>query len=193
MANADDPNSQQNFITDPTLRLLLILVVTVAFVISVYRLIIVCRRLRLRRQLGGSRLNNTANSRVPIQLEPPPHPSELPMMITSPVMSMVELVPHDNEKIRGGQKILVREHGNNDVVCEKTGEGRMVGNDALVCAVCLSEFEEKEELRILPECLHSFHKPCIDMWLFSHSTCPICRTESAVLSPLPPPASRQMS
>jgi len=48
--------------------------------------------------------------------------------------------------------------------------------DALECAVCLSEFEENEKARLLPNCKHSFHVDCIDMWFHSHSTCPICRT-----------------
>lgn len=48
--------------------------------------------------------------------------------------------------------------------------------DDNTCAVCLSEFEEDEELRTLPECMHSFHIQCIDMWLYSHSNCPMCRT-----------------
>ncbi|XP_042976937.1 RING-H2 finger protein ATL52-like [Carya illinoinensis] len=43
------------------------------------------------------------------------------------------------------------------------------------CAVCLSGFEEGEELRKLLRCKHSFHAPCIDMWLHSHSDCPLCR------------------
>ncbi|CAH1424625.1 unnamed protein product [Lactuca virosa] len=49
--------------------------------------------------------------------------------------------------------------------------------DAL-CSICLCEFEENEELRTLPECLHSFHVSCIDMWLYSHLTCPVCRTDA---------------
>ncbi|KAK9061192.1 hypothetical protein SSX86_018372 [Deinandra increscens subsp. villosa] len=52
------------------------------------------------------------------------------------------------------------------------------GDDDAMCSICLCEFEEDEELRTLPECLHSFHVPCIDMWLYSHSTCPICRTHA---------------
>ncbi|KAI3793350.1 hypothetical protein L1987_35967 [Smallanthus sonchifolius] len=52
------------------------------------------------------------------------------------------------------------------------------GDDDAMCSICLCEFEEDEELRTLPECLHSFHVPCIDMWLYSHSTCPICRTDA---------------
>lgn len=46
----------------------------------------------------------------------------------------------------------------------------------LECAVCLSEFEEKEIVRLLPKCNHSFHIECIDMWFRSHSTCPLCRS-----------------
>ncbi|XP_057767218.1 RING-H2 finger protein ATL13-like [Salvia miltiorrhiza] len=47
--------------------------------------------------------------------------------------------------------------------------------DPFDCAVCLSEFEVEDELRLLPKCSHAFHVDCIDTWLLSHSTCPICR------------------
>ncbi|GAB4836628.1 hypothetical protein Ancab_001541 [Ancistrocladus abbreviatus] len=43
------------------------------------------------------------------------------------------------------------------------------------CAVCLSEFSEKDKLRLLPLCGHAFHMNCIDTWLLSNSTCPLCR------------------
>ncbi|CAN0854900.1 RING-H2 finger protein ATL65 [Linum grandiflorum] len=51
--------------------------------------------------------------------------------------------------------------------------------DGGTCAICLCEFEEGEELKTLPECMHSFHVGCIDMWLYSHSNCPMCRTDAA--------------
>ncbi|KAL8050355.1 hypothetical protein ABFX02_06G077700 [Erythranthe guttata] len=50
-----------------------------------------------------------------------------------------------------------------------------VVEDGASCAICLCEFEDGEEVRTLPECAHSFHAPCIDMWLYSHSNCPVCR------------------
>ncbi|CAL9751573.1 unnamed protein product [Musa acuminata subsp. burmannicoides] len=47
--------------------------------------------------------------------------------------------------------------------------------DPFDCAVCLSEFEADDKLRLLPKCSHAFHLDCIDTWLLSHSTCPLCR------------------
>ncbi|KAL3535552.1 hypothetical protein ACH5RR_004013 [Cinchona calisaya] len=54
-------------------------------------------------------------------------------------------------------------------------------NNEYECAVCLSVFEEDEEVRQLPRCKHSFHASCIDKWLYSHLDCPLCR------SPVDPP------
>ncbi|KAK2983274.1 hypothetical protein RJ640_009288 [Escallonia rubra] len=55
-----------------------------------------------------------------------------------------------------------------------------------VCPVCLCEFEEGEELRTLPECMHTFHVACIDMWLYSHPNCPMCRAETTPSPRIPP-------
>jgi hypothetical protein len=48
--------------------------------------------------------------------------------------------------------------------------------DQCECVVYLSGFEDDEYVRQLPRCKHCFHAPCIDMWLCSHSECPLCRT-----------------
>ncbi|XP_008784713.1 E3 ubiquitin-protein ligase Os04g0590900-like [Phoenix dactylifera] len=45
------------------------------------------------------------------------------------------------------------------------------------CVVCLSVIADGEDVRQLPKCKHSFHAPCIDMWLYSHSNCPLCRAD----------------
>lgn len=34
--------------------------------------------------------------------------------------------------------------------------------------------ERREKLRLLPECQHGFHVGCVDAWLVTHKTCPVC-------------------
>ncbi|XP_043700308.1 RING-H2 finger protein ATL5-like [Telopea speciosissima] len=43
------------------------------------------------------------------------------------------------------------------------------------CPICLSNIEEEEMTILLPNCNHMFHAQCINVWLNSQSTCPICR------------------
>lgn len=43
------------------------------------------------------------------------------------------------------------------------------------CPICLGEFAEGEKVRVLPKCNHGFHVKCIDKWLLSQSSCPLCR------------------
>ncbi|XP_040381381.1 E3 ubiquitin-protein ligase ATL31-like [Oryza brachyantha] len=58
------------------------------------------------------------------------------------------------------------------------------GKDAVLeCAVCLSEFDDAEELRLLPKCSHAFHPDCIGEWLAGHVTCPVCRCNLAPEDP----------
>uniref|UniRef100_A0A1D1Z1N2 RING-type E3 ubiquitin transferase n=1 Tax=Anthurium amnicola TaxID=1678845 RepID=A0A1D1Z1N2_9ARAE len=60
--------------------------------------------------------------------------------------------------------------------------------ESMECAVCLSEFQEDEKGRTLPLCKHSFHIQCIDMWFYSHATCPLCRCVVEPDPPLPAPS-----
>ncbi|CAN6231105.1 unnamed protein product [Urochloa humidicola] len=50
----------------------------------------------------------------------------------------------------------------------------------VVCSVCLEDVNDGEMVRQVPACRHIFHVECIDMWLHSHRTCPMCR---CVVSP----------
>lgn len=43
------------------------------------------------------------------------------------------------------------------------------------CAICLAEYVNGDEIRVLPQCGHGFHVGCIDTWLGSHASCPSCR------------------
>nr|XP_043634310.1 RING-H2 finger protein ATL8-like [Erigeron canadensis] len=73
---------------------------------------------------------------------------------------VIEVLPkfiYDSKKVNKGS--------NN--TCEK-----LLSND---CAICLAEYIDGDEIRVLPQCGHGFHVDCIDMWLGSHSSCPSCR------------------
>ncbi|KAF5811678.1 putative chromatin regulator PHD family [Helianthus annuus] len=59
------------------------------------------------------------------------------------------------------------------------------------CTICLGEYQEKEVLRIMPKCGHSFHLSCIDLWLRKQSTCPVCRL--SVKATNSPEISREIS
>eukprot|EP00249_Psilotum_nudum_P005764 c19186_g1_i1 orf=988-1557(-) len=56
------------------------------------------------------------------------------------------------------------------------------------CSICLADYKDSEILRMLPDCRHVFHVPCIDAWLRLQASCPMCRT-----SPLPTPQSTPIS
>ncbi|KAL5820044.1 hypothetical protein ACOSQ4_023886 [Xanthoceras sorbifolium] len=52
-----------------------------------------------------------------------------------------------------------------------------IGEGALECAVCLSEFEDDDMVRLLSKCDHAFHPDCIGAWLAARVTCPVCRAK----------------
>ncbi len=45
------------------------------------------------------------------------------------------------------------------------------------CPICIVDFEEGDDLRVLPcEGHHRFHQGCVDQWLLElSSSCPLCR------------------
>ncbi|TVU03241.1 hypothetical protein EJB05_37849, partial [Eragrostis curvula] len=61
----------------------------------------------------------------------------------------------------------------------------------LDCAVCLTAFEDDDDLRLLPHCSHAFHSECIDPWLQARVTCPLCRAN--LEKPPPPPPSPEQA
>lgn len=43
------------------------------------------------------------------------------------------------------------------------------------CLICLDEFQDSDELKTLP-CLHIYHHKCVDRWLCTDNSCPVCKT-----------------
>uniref|UniRef100_A0A0D9VH40 RING-type E3 ubiquitin transferase n=1 Tax=Leersia perrieri TaxID=77586 RepID=A0A0D9VH40_9ORYZ len=54
------------------------------------------------------------------------------------------------------------------------------------CSVCLADYQPDERLQRIPPCGHTFHIDCIDHWLSTNTTCPLCRVS---LLPAPKTAS----
>ncbi|EEC72832.1 hypothetical protein OsI_06560 [Oryza sativa Indica Group] len=57
------------------------------------------------------------------------------------------------------------------------GGGDLEAGNGEPCSVCLEELHAGEMVREMPACKHLFHVECIDMWLHSHRTCPMCRCD----------------
>ncbi|KAK6919685.1 Zinc finger, RING-type [Dillenia turbinata] len=53
-------------------------------------------------------------------------------------------------------------------------EKEAMDEDGKRCAVCLEDFEAREEVMLTP-CNHMFHEDCIVPWVKSHGQCPVCR------------------
>ncbi|XP_027348006.1 RING-H2 finger protein ATL52-like [Abrus precatorius] len=133
---------------------ILIAMGTASFVLTIYHLIILCRN-----QHPHATNHNSSQQERSITAPSPSAPSRS----REQSASLSHLIPAHK---------YVKKKKNDDDVADGDGDE----DDA--CAVCLGDFEEGEELRTLPECMHSFHVPCIDTWLHSHSSCPVCRLDA---------------
>jgi hypothetical protein len=60
-------------------------------------------------------------------------------------------------------------------VCPLESDGGAAAS-CVMCSVCLEDVHSGEMVRRLPACRHIFHVDCVDMWLQSHRTCPMCRS-----------------
>ncbi|KAG7532912.1 Zinc finger RING-type [Arabidopsis thaliana x Arabidopsis arenosa] len=106
-----------------------------------------------------------------------------PLMVYSPEIrnrgleeSVIRAIPIFKFKKRNDQ---------NDGVFTGEGEGEEE-KSSQECSVCLSEFQDEEKLRIIPNCCHLFHIDCIDVWLQNNANCPLCRARVSCDTSFPP-------
>ncbi|GFQ04846.1 RING-H2 finger protein atl66 [Phtheirospermum japonicum] len=52
------------------------------------------------------------------------------------------------------------------------------------CCICLGIFGDGDKVKVLPQCHHFFHSECVDKWLTTQSSCPLCRASLRVDSPV---------
>ena len=91
-------------------------------------------------------------------------------------LAMGRCHPHRDSQGQGAQQAQDQQHSFRHELLEITSlenstaqlipahkyqKGMGLVDDDGMSAVCLSQFEEAEELRTLPECLHSYHAPCM--------------------------------
>lgn len=139
-----DPNPIKNHV--PTVLILMLCVLGVAFLVLSYLTLARYRRRRNPTPPEASRTNFADENQGPIV----DHPIWYIRTVGLP-QSAIDAIA---------------------LLAYKKGDGVVDSND---CAVCLSEFREGEAVRLLPKCTHAFHRDCIDTWLRSHKNCPVCR------------------
>ena len=85
---------------------------------------------------------------------------------------------------KGGNGTSLCHQGNTDF--ENIDATKEHFHTASSCPICLADFQPKEMISSCKDatsCKHVFHTECLQMWLFKHESCPICRFRI-----VPPPA-----
>jgi Ring finger domain len=71
-------------------------------------------------------------------------------------------------------KFIVSDNGQCSIKNMETGTVMDIGKEDAVCAICLSDYENNENLRYVL-CTHHYHQECFDEWIKINASCPSCR------------------
>jgi len=104
--------------------------------------------------------------------------SHLPPGLQMLLLNTEALAGGYEERLIEVQEMLSRRRGLSNDTINRVDKFRWEENGSenaqTQCMVCLSNFVDGEEVRMLP-CSHVFHAPCIDEWLRRCTDCPICK------------------
>ena len=112
--------------------------------------------------------------------EPPPPPPVIQVQLLAQAQAQAQSQSQQSEKPKGLDQGTIDSYPR--VVIGESGRMLKQGDDT--CTICLTEYHINDTLKIMPECLHRFHVNCLDEWLRSNPTCPVCRVQ-----PSPPKSS----
>ncbi|KAF5742326.1 putative ring finger protein [Tripterygium wilfordii] len=181
MSSDDDPSSS---FSPPSHRILLISIFSLLVITILVVILHFYSRFLQRRQLREIRLRRaTLNRLINAHIAPdePNYGEDPPKIGLNP--SVIASLPR---------------------FAYKTANDQNSESIILECSICLGNVRDEDLVRVLPNCKHMFHVECIDMWLASNTSCPICRTmvepttvqpEQNELSPEPsaPPVDQSLS
>ncbi|KAL7229192.1 hypothetical protein ACSBR2_007816 [Camellia fascicularis] len=88
---------------------------------------------------------------------PPPSPPPPPQGLDTSTINSFPIILHDSKTTNVGES---------------------------ECCICLGVFEDGDKVKVLPMCRHCYHSECVDKWLASRSSCPLCRSSLPVDSPV---------
>lgn len=122
--------------------------------------------------IGGNYPANHPVLRIPALLSGAPLSDE-DMALISELIGPAKAPTASKEDIeRAGLKIV-----DGAQMAELGEKGEVLDNCTERCLICLGDYEEGEECRVLV-CRHGYHKACVDQWLEKGSnSCPACRSE----------------
>lgn len=86
----------------------------------------------------------------------------------------------DNQPRRGRERLGI---GNLPMHRITEQEVTSAAPENCACAVCMEEFKGGEMLSTLP-CFHRFHRKCVERWLKQTPSCPTCKYELEVKTPV---------
>jgi len=63
------------------------------------------------------------------------------------------------------------------IILETTEHIAELKDHQKICNICLEDFQEGDQIRVLTSCSHAYHPKCIDEWLSKVASCPVCKSE----------------